>query len=320
MILTFFTERATTNFIKDYLGSILDVLKTRCPSCDKLYAVDTDDIIVDRPEFECSRCNVHFAFDATSFIEFDTDDAVNSREVESYLLQWQQMPEMLEAKSIGSDVIASDMPEITEDIDLEMLNKENSKNTIVEEINVENTELATEFHAPCPKCNYNNNLAAKECRGCGVLLAKVQDGRAESYRSTVVVRARWEKVLENYEETARHDQFLQICKDENCLPFASAKYHAILSADPSEEIAQKMKEKVVVLMQAEMIQRAKNAGIHIEWMSSYSRMDRLWMMCLGFSFVLACFYAITIDPYRALGVFACMAGLIWFFRSQLTKE
>lgn len=57
----------------------------------------------------------------------------------------------------------------------------------------------------------------------------------------------WRHVMENYEDEARHDKFVQACFRAQCLPFASQKYARILAAAPTEELARKMRKCIVGL-------------------------------------------------------------------------
>jgi len=61
------------------------------------------------------------------------------------------------------------------------------------------------------------------------------------------VVAMWEAVKTHYDDEKRHERFIQLCLSRNNLPFASSQYRTILLANPTEEIANRMQNRIVEL-------------------------------------------------------------------------
>lgn len=257
----------------------MDVLRTRCPSCHKLYAVDHEDIVVDRPEFQCTKCEVRFAFNTMDFVE---NGASSSGEIKSYLVDWHKMPEIEE---------------------------EQTQQTLVEKLDVENSDLAKNFFSPCPKCGFSNPLSADECRRCGVLVKKLKKDHPDHFRSTERIRLRWERVLGNYEDLSRHESFLAACAEDECLPYASFRYKSILDADPTEEIAIDMLVKVdELVVQAE---EARLSESEVNWRRQMELLKTiaLWGSAGAISFM--AFYSLSHSLWRAFGAMVCSLALLF---------
>ena len=61
------------------------------------------------------------------------------------------------------------------------------------------------------------------------------------------VLAAWEAVKANYGDEKRHESFIQLCLSRENLPFASTQYRTILLANPAEDIAKRMQNRIVDL-------------------------------------------------------------------------
>ena len=118
---------------------------------------------------------------------------------------------------------------------------------------IERAPLVSEMR--CPKCGTRNAIAAAECKTCGIVFAKTRLDKSET--ETIVgeislagrreLADLWDKVMANYEDQERHDEFVRACFEAECLPYASHKYARILSASPTEEIARSMRKRIVAL-------------------------------------------------------------------------
>ena len=51
----------------------------------------------------------------------------------------------------------------------------------------------------------------------------------------------------NYGDERRHESFIQLCLSRENLPFASTQYRTILMANPTEDIAKRMQDRIVGL-------------------------------------------------------------------------
>lgn len=107
----------------------------------------------------------------------------------------------------------------------------------------------------CPKCGARNvstpGSTSKECSHCGVIFEKVQPNIPISEDDSALggtpkLSDLWEKLMNDFEDLNLHDQFVNQCRSENALPFASKKYGKILSINPHDEIAKIMRNKVII--------------------------------------------------------------------------
>ena len=74
----------------------LDVLKTRCPSCLKLYSVERRDVVAIEPRFRCSSCQAYFAFHVP-LLGNESSSLPEEKEMKSFLVDWPKMPLMIES-------------------------------------------------------------------------------------------------------------------------------------------------------------------------------------------------------------------------------
>jgi ribosomal protein L40E len=103
----------------------------------------------------------------------------------------------------------------------------------------------------CAKCGAQAPLAASECLACGVLFAKAKT--QEEVEEDIFAGRRdlvdsWQQVMSDYEDLDAHDRFVVACFGAGNLAFASHKYGRILSASPTEEIAQAMQARIIALV------------------------------------------------------------------------
>ena len=118
----------------------------------------------------------------------------------------------------------------------------------------------------CPKCGVRTNGLATECLSCGVVFSRYKplpDGavgeiRLEGRRDILEL---WETIIGDYEDEIRHERFVEVCADAGALAFAAQKYSRILSVSPQEEIARRMKKRIVALASYPLESRGTN-GVH----------------------------------------------------------
>lgn len=115
----------------------------------------------------------------------------------------------------------------------------------------------------CPKCGTSNPKSTDECVRCGVLFAKYNplssDRKAVDFETLgrPELANLWAAIVEDYDNQALHDKFVAACQEAGCLPFASHKYSRILSAVPREELATKMRNRVLALTTHKTEERRK---------------------------------------------------------------
>jgi len=101
---------------------------------------------------------------------------------------------------------------------------------------------------PCPKCFKPNEIQAKECGHCGVMLTKARANQGLTFEDTIPPRSvtlegAWKKVVDDYGDEKAHADFLRLSQSEHNLPYAAAQYGQMQKLMPTDEITkQRIKE------------------------------------------------------------------------------
>lgn len=112
----------------------------------------------------------------------------------------------------------------------------------------QDTAAETPKDFACTKCGAKNPKGSDECVRCGLVFEKHRKqmhGPKEMISSTPELKSLWERVLSDYSNETLHETFINLALGQNNLPFASQQYRQILEASPSEEMALKMREKII---------------------------------------------------------------------------
>lgn len=197
-----------------------EVIKVRCPSCYKKFAVKTLEIQDITPHFECPSCRKAFAVSLKE--GFTNLDALVGFAVETEgFSEYEPTPEP----------------------------------TKVRETVKESPKLALTKAFSCPKCGEGYDAADKECSSCGVYFDKFFSPRGlkeRSYSASKEVKDLWEKTIDNYENLEVHRQFLIRAQAEEALPYARYKYENILELAPDDSIARSFIKEAEALIAAQM--------------------------------------------------------------------
>lgn len=212
----------------------IEKIRVRCPSCTKLYVVNSTEIKSSSPHFLCHVCHSKFTFDYPSLTE-----TVEARLIapSSSLNFTQRMPEVLENSKVG---IAAR----------------------------ENRHLK-----PCPKCGGKNAINATECVHCQVIFAKMQNlaGQDQGVRALPSLVRKWQEVLGDFENDSLHTQFIEDCRKAQALAYAIYRYRQMLEVQPQDEIAKKMLAQAQAWEMASGIEQASLPGFgkglkQIDWL------------------------------------------------------
>lgn len=230
------TEYEILKSNSDLLGGLVDelqskppeepaqLLKMRCPGCKKLYSVE--EAWVEAPSraplrFECVSCKSRFEAKRVSLAEMT--------------LETFEIP-------VRAPESTSQPPQ--ERTALRSVPTRHSVRSAGFETTLETRK--------CPKCGFDAPLRAEECSDCGIIFGKFREietisvgeirleGRREIYEL-------WDEVMAHYADEAYHERFIMACYEANTLAFAAQKYARILSASGAEEIARKMRKRIVSL-------------------------------------------------------------------------
>lgn len=104
-------------------------------------------------------------------------------------------------------------------------------------------ELASE---PCPRCKGVYEKGAAECGTCGLIFAKMKKpGDQVGIAAPSNLEAEWLTIMNSYADEALHLAFIEKCIASKNVLFASQKYKNILASNPSDELATKMRDKII---------------------------------------------------------------------------
>lgn len=261
-------------------------LKIRCPSCAKLYEVESGEVHSELPLFQCISCDSRFSF------EFPPTDPGN---IVCFVIPTKNSSET----TLLSEGVAT-----------------TQRAPVGAFVAAPHGEMKS-----CPKCGAMNGRRAKECYSCHVLFERLeglpQDTSLKAQPSLV---RKWKNLVHNFENEALHEEFLMACHQLDALRFATLKYEELKSAqggDPQCDImlARIQSLMLVGLSQQSTVAQAKKSLVKPKWQKY------LFWGPFGLSGLLILLGTINLAHRNLVGVgvaFAIMsAGLIVMIRGRL---
>ncbi len=245
----------------------LETMQVSCPKCDKLYAINPHEVMSPRPNFNCRVCSTDFYINYPECLQdFKIIGKFHLRDA----------PTAMDNQGTQKNEV-----QITEKVSTEVGNTNSLPNKTDEKTHIAQSLKNNEIKViTCPKCSYKNSASTLECLKCSVVLAKVSESRETKgfYSASDELKDLWELVLDNYDSESAHKNFIQYSQLEQNLDYASHKYNSILSVNPYDDIANKMKKQIIVLssVQTQNIVIAKSK-------KGFFRFFNLWT----FSFILS---------------------------------
>lgn len=224
----------STNQMTNPTQDVSPLVRMRCPTCRKLFSVELiqlQQVPVQPPRFECVGCQTRFA------------------------VLMPLPPGALTADTFVFEAVSTEIP------------RSGSLVTppSVERRPVERVPISDD--RDCPKCGTKNPVLAKECGQCGIVFDRFKPGEGEKVADEIQLAgsleliALWKDVLGSYSDEAMHEKFVAACFQAESLPFASHKYARILSVTPDEEIAKRMRKRIIALAS----QRFEFRGTGLGW-------------------------------------------------------
>lgn len=103
----------------------------------------------------------------------------------------------------------------------------------------------------CPKCGHRQH-DEDACHRCGLVFARVADGRrpweadyTESQRQRLPEAARqFDRVEQRPDDAARHEAFVQWCRDADMMFFAAQRYAHLAADRPSDPVTTRYRQQV----------------------------------------------------------------------------
>lgn len=199
------------------------IIKVRCPSCFKLYAVDEAEIREARPQFSCVKCSKRFWF--------PYPECKDQKELLGFPLDWIQPLADL-AGEPGQAAVS------TQTATAQVKSSMGTSPGLASKSQTFN----------CPRCQAPYTTGDAECPKCGVVFAKLdflENGKVVVASSAL--RKSWHQVMDQYDSIEAHRRFVQTCQKENNLPYASHQYRKLLEAHSGDEMALKMQKEIKAL-------------------------------------------------------------------------
>ncbi|QDK37144.1 hypothetical protein [Bdellovibrio sp. NC01] len=184
-------------------------LKVRCPSCAKLYEVESEEILSDVPVFQCIGCDSRFGFEYSSELNLE-----NQQIISAFLVQ----------TAAEKAFAAQQQEHIAE-------------------------QMASAEMKSCPKCGAMNGRRAFECYSCHVIFERLEGLPEDpSLRAQPSLVRKWKNLLENFENETLHDEFIRSCLELDALRFAIMKYEEIKTAQGGDALCDQMIARINSLM------------------------------------------------------------------------
>lgn len=126
----------------------------------------------------------------------------------------------------NSDVFEGDHPEF----DCQGCNETFLLSNEMNEFGIYATKSKSYFFVSCPKCSKLMPGELKECPSCGVFVEKYQQMAKSESPVLFNLNQSWKRVIENFNDDARHQEFLNMCQKKLALNFAFQKYDELRKA------------------------------------------------------------------------------------------
>lgn len=192
-------------------------LKIRCPSCAKLYEVESEEIHSENPLFQCISCESRFSFDYPP---------ADPQQVPCFMISAQAA----EASASNAQHQGS--------------------------VTVTAVEPGTQEMKSCPKCGALNGRRAKECYSCHVLFERLEGlPKDPALKAQPSLVRKWKNLLENFSNEELHEEFIMACRELDALRFASMKYEELKSAQGGDPQCDQMLARINSLMMVGLSQK-----------------------------------------------------------------
>lgn len=269
-------------------------LKIRCPSCAKLYEVESDDIQSETPLFQCISCESRFSF------EYPPVDSANVICFRVFMEQAQ------EREGVSGKETMTSVPQRERMVDAERQDA--------------NIEPGTQEMKSCPKCGALNGRRSKECYSCHVIFEKLEGlPKDPSLKAQPSLVRKWKNLVENFANEDLHDEFIRSCHELDALKFAIMKYEDLKTAQGGDPQCDQMIARINSLMMVGLAQKST--------MRSTQEAKPKWNKYLywgpfGLSAFLILLGMINLGHRNLIGVgvaLACMsAGLIVMIKGKIS--
>lgn len=190
-------------------------LKVRCPSCAKLYEVESDEILNETPIFQCISCESRFGF------EYSSEEQTVSNPISAFLLQTPIQKE-----------IAAQQQEVSQK---------------------QAAQAELKACPKCSALNERKSSECYSCHVIFARLEGLPEDA--SLRAQPSLVRKWKNILENFDNEELHNQFIRDCHELEALRFAMMKYEEIKNAQGGDLLCDQMIAKINSLMLVGLAQK-----------------------------------------------------------------
>lgn len=256
-------------------------LKIRCPSCVKLYEVDTADIHSDAPQFQCVSCQTRFAF---------FYPPVQAGKIECFIL----------------DAAGQELADV--------------QYQLSGEISIEEA-MASDKQKSCPKCGALSPMGAEECYSCHVIFAKLEGLPTDSsLRAQPSLVRKWRTLVDDFNNKNAHKEFVRSCHELEALPFAKSKYEDMRSALGGDSLCEEMIAEISELEKIshkELVRKEQEAAAVFNWKRDWLRYAIYTPFVL--SAILVLWGSTSLGHRNLIGIGVAMACLATGIRLSVRK-
>lgn len=216
-------------------------ISMRCPECLKAYQVDASAISDEKPTFQCQDCESLFWFPYT--------EAIGKPEFIAFPMNWNEEDlDLIFYNEEPQDVAPSQQHQEAANQNLAHSEpSQPSEEVLSEEPKAQFAIQPSESVNTCPKCHFEYIGEQSECDSCGVIFEKFHKAQKDFEGAPSEIQKLWTNVLEAYDQLSLHQDFVDACTKTKNLEFAAKKYHQVLEANPSDDIAQAMQKQITAL-------------------------------------------------------------------------
>jgi hypothetical protein len=187
----------------------------------------------------------------------------------------------------------------------------------------------------CPACLEPLSADRDDCPSCGVVISQFKRVSLEKRLKLTVaglyhlssfdceaLEAAWHKVELLYYDTESHNQFIHMCYKYKSLPYAAKKYVERLALDPTDDIADLMRKRVLMLSQEFMpTQASKTVPESVVTKSLFKLFNTIliFAMIAGVFIVLVSALTASKMYFFGLGLFIILSSLmsLLFMKHQI---
>ncbi|MBC7467138.1 MAG: hypothetical protein H7256_14205 [Bdellovibrio sp.] len=180
------------------------------------------------------------------------------------------------------------------------------------------TQVNNHVFSECPKCTKLMPLNHEECPSCGVFIEKYQQVAQAENPMLFELNKLWKNVLENFNQDARHQEFLNLCQRKMALNLAFQKYDELRKTMNYDATCEKYLNQIETRLEQQFInQRAIEQKAKAEPKKKMTQKVFAWVSLFGFALLIFNKVRPTFPNVNGLIVaITVLAFSLWLVSSQ----